>query len=125
MNPLPVHFYQNEDGTVPLLEWLETLRSKSQIKIIERIRLLEEYGKELRRPHADYLQAGIYELRAKDNDLQLRVLYFFHGRKAIILSHGITKNTSAVPSKEIAKALERMKKYERDPEAHTFMESEE
>jgi hypothetical protein len=35
----------------------------------------------LRRPHADYLEDGIYELRWRNGTVQYRILYFFHGRE--------------------------------------------
>ncbi|MEH1871881.1 type II toxin-antitoxin system RelE/ParE family toxin [Nostoc sp.] len=38
---------------------------------------LAEYGFELRRPAADLLRDGIYELRAKHVRVQYRILYFF------------------------------------------------
>jgi hypothetical protein len=38
---------------------------KAWAKCRERIRRLAELGYELRRPHADFLRDGIYELRAK------------------------------------------------------------
>ena len=44
-----------------------------------RIELLADLGHELRRPAADYLRDGIYELRAKQGHVQYRLLYFFHG----------------------------------------------
>lgn len=57
-------FREPTDGSVPLLEWFDGLPAKVQAKCIERIDRLGELGHELRRPEADFLRDGIYELRA-------------------------------------------------------------
>ena len=63
-----VVFFRESVGSVPVLEWLSTLRQtneKAFAKCVVRVERLEEAGHELRRPEADMLRAGIYELRAK------------------------------------------------------------
>jgi hypothetical protein len=47
------------------------------------------------------------------------MLYFFHGNVAAVLSHGLMKER-VVPPREINWALERKKKFEEDPERHTY-----
>jgi hypothetical protein len=49
------------------------------------------------------------------------MLYFFHGRTAAVVSHGLVKE-DAVPPKEIEKAIERKRNFEKNPEAHTHVE---
>jgi phage-related protein len=70
------------------------------------IRRLAFLGYELRRPQADYLRDGIYELRAKKGRVNYRVLYFFHGRNAALLAHALTKE-DVVPDADIDRALVR------------------
>jgi phage-related protein len=105
----------DEEGNVPVLEWLDALPLKIQDKCVVRIERLRELGHELRRPEADLLRSGIYELRIG------RILYFFHGRTAAVLAHGLVKERE-VPTKEIEKALERKRLFELDPYAHTYRE---
>lgn len=112
-------FYQDEDGTVPLVEWLDSLSAKAQDKCLARLKRLEDLGHELRRPEADYLRDGIYELRVSLQSLNYRMLYFFHGTTAAVVSHGIVKE-QRVPAKEIDKALERKKRFAADPQRYTF-----
>ena len=50
-----------------------------------------------------------------------RMLYFFHGRTAAILAHGIVKK-AAVPSKDIDRAIRRKRKFEQNPKGHTYLE---
>ena len=80
-------------------------------------------GHRLRRPLADYLKDGIYELRPSHAGQHYRILYFFAGEKVIVLSHGLVKER-AVPPTEIARALERRARYLRDPERHAFRPEE-
>ena len=63
-----VHFYQDDDGTVPVKSWLEQLQTqirKAFAQCVASIQRLALFGHELRRPHADFLRDGIYELRAR------------------------------------------------------------
>jgi hypothetical protein len=55
------------DGSVPFLNWFAELPRKAQDKCRIRLERLAELGHELRRPEADFLREGIYELRV---DLQ-------------------------------------------------------
>lgn len=60
-------------------------------KCLFRIRRLAALGHEIRRPEADDLGDGIYELRVGFRGQNYRVLYFFHGTVASVLAHGLTK----------------------------------
>jgi len=113
-----VIFYKEEDGSVPVLDWLDSLQPKALDKCTVRTERLAEMGHELRRPEADYLRDGIYELRVGLQHVNYRMLYFFHGRAAAVVSHGLVKE-AAVPPKEIERALERKRKFEKNPKAHT------
>jgi phage-related protein len=72
---------------------------------------LEDVGHELRRPTADVLRNGIYELRAKRGHVNYRLLYFFHGRHVAILAHALTKEDVAPPA-DIERALRRKLAFE-------------
>ena len=115
-----VFFFREPEGDgVPLLDWLEELPSKVRAKCTERIDRLGELGHELRRPEADYLRDGIYELRASYQGVQYRMLYFFAGRAIVVLSHGIIKER-AVPPREIDRAVKRMILVKSDFQKFTF-----
>jgi phage-related protein len=115
-----VILFADDDEAAPFLVWLDGLTEKAQIKVIVRVERLAAMGHELRRPEADYLRDGVYELRVSLQRIQYRVLYFFHGKQAVI-SHGLTK-TSQVPPKEIDLAVEHRSRFEEDPERHTYGE---
>lgn len=84
-----VVFYREEDGSVPLLDCLDGLPRKPREKCVARLVRLEEMGHELRRPEADFLRDGIYELRAAHQRVQYRMLYFFSGKAFVVVSHGL------------------------------------
>jgi hypothetical protein len=117
-----VVFYREADRTAPVLEWFDGLPAKAKDKCRIRIQRLSEKGHELRRPEADLLRDGIYELRVGFQHVNYRILYFFHGRVAAILAHGLTKE-DRVPAAAIDAALKRKQMYEQDPKIHTFEES--
>jgi putative component of toxin-antitoxin plasmid stabilization module len=82
---------------------------------------LAELGYELRRPEADYLRDGIYELRIGHRGANYRILYSFVGHRIVLLTHGIIKE-SRVPPKEIDEAIVRKAKWETDPKTYTYKE---
>ena len=116
-----VVFYKDREGNVPVLEWLDSLPTRIQDKCVVKIERLRELGHELRRPEADLLRDGIYELRVGREGINYRLLYFYHGRVAAVLTHGIIKERE-VPLKDIERALERKRLFEQDPERRTYLE---
>ncbi|MCW5962490.1 MAG: type II toxin-antitoxin system RelE/ParE family toxin [Bryobacterales bacterium] len=97
------------------------MSSKAQDKCFLRLERLRDMGHELRRPEADLLRDGIYELRASLRGVHYRILYFFHRDIAAVVSHGIVKER-VVPSPEIERAIKRKQSYESAPSRHTYQE---
>jgi phage-related protein len=121
--PIEVVYYKDADGTVPLIEWFNTLPSKAIQKCAVKLGRLEQLGHELRRPEGDYLRDEVYELRASYQGVHYRMLYFFHGRSAVIVSHGLVK-LGAVSPREIDLAINRKRSFEATPSRHTFRPKE-
>ncbi|GCL39804.1 MAG: type II toxin-antitoxin system RelE/ParE family toxin [Sphaerospermopsis kisseleviana] len=120
-------FFQDDRGEVPVLNWLKKLIKqdrKGYANCIARIEQLAEYGFELRRPAADFLRDGIYELRAKHVKVQYRILYFFHGQNVVILAHAMIKEDNQVSEKDIDLALKYKNLFVLNPEIHTYTEQE-
>jgi phage-related protein len=121
-----VIFYQEDEDDVPVLDWLKEVRHPDQrayetcIAAIER---LAEFGHELRRPIADFLKDGIYELRIRKGRVNYRILYFFHGRNLAILGHALTKENE-IPKADIERAIRRKRVFEADPSRHSYSEEE-
>jgi hypothetical protein len=147
-----VVFYRDDDGTVPVLDWLGGLSVKARLKCLVRIERLRELGYDLRRPETDFLRDGVYELRVSLNHVQYRILYSFHAGADTDRSEGpktvkrgpvkhrpkgsgkpVVRRTVAVlahglvkedkvSGEEIDRALARMRKFAAAPERHTFAE---
>jgi hypothetical protein len=117
-----VVFYKEKDETTaPILDWLDNIPSKARLKCLAKIERLRDEGHHLRRPEADLIRDKIYELRASLQGIHYRILYFFHGNVAAVLSHGIVKE-DRVPSIEIDRAIQRRKNFEINPKLHTYEE---
>lgn len=107
-----------------MVEWLKELRKMDTVayqKCVAVVARLAEVGFELRRPTADLLRDGIYELRAKKGHVNYRLLYFFHGRNVAIVAHDLTKE-GVVPVADIDRAVRRKQAFEAKPERHTYRE---
>lgn len=122
MPRVDVVFYVDERGSAPVLEWLDEMPSKVRDKFIVRVERLRECGSDLRRPEADLLRDGIYELRVRNMRVNYRILYFFHGPCAV-LAHGLTKEDE-VPGADIDRAIARRGRSCGSPEG-TRMKNEE
>ena len=116
-----VVFYRDDDGQVPVLEWLDSLPPKVLNKRRVKLQRLAELGHELRRPEADLLREGVHELRVGLQHVNYRILYFFHGRVVAVLAHGLAKE-DRVPESAIGMAVKRKNEFESAPERHTFEE---
>ncbi|MHB1191955.1 MAG: type II toxin-antitoxin system RelE/ParE family toxin [Longimicrobiales bacterium] len=118
-----VVFFREEDGSAPALEAIQEFlrhgQRKEFAKCQVRIERLSEVGFELRRPEAEYLRDGIYELRVIHRRVHHRILYFFADERMAVLSHLVTKE-GRVPGPEIDRAVRRRALFSADPGRHTF-----
>ena len=117
-----VVFFQDDDGTVPVLNWLVRLRRtqpRAFAKCVVRIERLRDLGHELRRPEAETLRDGIRELRARLGTVNYRILYSIQERAIAVLLHALTKE-DVVPNQDIELAIERRDAFARDPDAHVY-----
>ena len=58
-----VIFYEKEDGTIPIVDFMATLDSGMRAKVARTLKLLQARGYTLRAPHSKELADGIMELR--------------------------------------------------------------
>jgi phage-related protein len=116
-----VVFYREEDGSVPIVDWLDALSDKAKDKCRLKLERLRERGHELRRPEADFLRDGVYELRVRLGKVNYRMLYFFYENIAAVVSHGLVKEQRVSPN-EIDRAVKAKQRFVRDPKRHTYVE---
>ncbi len=120
MSDIKIIFYMDDKGYAPVFEWLHTLPKKVKAKGFARIYRLHEKGHKLHRPEADYLGKGIFELRWSWQRVNYRILYFFHGLQAVVLTHALTKRDT-IPERDINLAIHRKQAYSQYPDKHTFV----
>jgi len=92
-----IYYFVDERGNKPVKEFIASLPLKDRAKVFAYIAELKMQGNNLRRPMADYLGNGIYELRPKAN----RVFYFFFLKESAVLLHAIRKKTDKIPKRDL------------------------
>lgn len=97
-------FYRDRRGKCPPLEFIEELPMMEQAKIRNALRLLQEFGTNLRMPYAKPIQGKLWELRPGG----IRLFYFAYIEQQFVILHGYRKQSQKAPGDEIAIALRRM-----------------
>ena len=105
-----VWVFVDERRRSPVREYLNTLALKDRQKVAAYIEELKRQGHNLRRPVADYIGHGIYELRPGAN----RVFYFFFMRDSAILLHAMRKKTDKIPQRDMELCIKRKQQVEED-----------
>lgn len=108
-----IEFYSKVNGEEPAREFILELEPKLQAKVLKIIDLLEVNGPQTRLPYSEYLEDGIFEIRAKQSSDIARILYFFTEGRNIILTNGFIKKSQKTPKKEIELAKKYRADYER------------
>lgn len=108
-----IEFYDLEDGSAPVKEFLDALDPKMKAKTLRTIDLLEQNGPRLRLPYSGSLGNGLFELRVRQGSDITRVLYFFFIGKKVVLTNGFTKKTQKTPPAMMELARRYKADYER------------
>src|SRR5207245_10738519 len=106
----------------PFLEWSANYRRKCRTSAISDWTDYGKWATNCGGPKPTSWRDGIYELRVSLQGVHHRVLYFFHGTVAAVVSRGLVKER-VVPPKEIDRAVERKKRFEANPQKHTYEEA--
>jgi len=105
-------FYRRESGVSPVETFLDSISSKQAQKVAWVLRLIEEIDS----VPAQYFKKmpgtkDLWEVRVQVGNDIVRLLGFFFGSRAFVLTNGFAKKTNKVPSKEIALAEQRKRYY--------------
>ena len=103
--PWTIDVYETEKGEKPAWAFIQALEGRHKTEAIALVKLLEEQGNLLRRPHSGTLGEGLFQLRGK----QVRIFYTFLPMRTIVLLDGMIKKQNAIP----AKVLDRMRTYQK------------
>lgn len=102
-----IRTFTTESGGKPVEDWIRSLGPEERAEAILAVELLEEHGGDLAMPHARYIEASLWELRANVHRTQLRILYFHWKGVTFGLLHGFAKRTATTPCADIELALSR------------------
>lgn len=119
MPKVRIVLFREDDGSIPVVDFMNSVPQRQREKLIVRVERLRELGRELRRPEADYLRDDIYELRVRFGHVNYRLLYFFHGGMIAVLTGGLTKE-DRVPPRDIEQAIKRRAKFMQNPGLHSL-----
>ena len=72
---------------------------------------MEVYGPDLGMPHTRAMGDGLFELRLKAPEGVVRVFYCTSKDRQIVILHHFAKKSAKTPSKELALARERLRKW--------------
>lgn len=112
-----VEYYKQENGNIPVLEFLLTLSPKIRAKTFSEIELLKKHGNKLREPYIKSVKGdkynGIFELRTKFASDITRIFYFMWSNNTFVLLSGFTKKAEKTSIRELDRALLYKKDYER------------
>lgn len=108
---VPARFYQSDNATEPVRDWLKDLDKENRKLIGADIKTVE-FGWPIGMPTCRPMGDGLFEVRTNLPNGQIaRVLFcFFEGE--MILLHGFIKKTRKTPAKELDIALKRKGKLE-------------
>jgi hypothetical protein len=102
--PWTIDTHETERGEKPALAFLQSLEGRNRSEALALVRLLQERGNSLRRPHSRALGGGTFELRGKE----VRVFYMFLPNRVAVLLDGELKKRDDIP----AKTMERVRRYQ-------------
>ncbi len=106
-----VILYRSPSGDHPVQQFLDGLEIKTQSKVQDAIKMLQEFGVRLGLPHVKKLTGtDLWELRIVGSD-SIRVLYVAVTGKKFLLLHGFKKKKDKIPPKEIKIAEDRLVEY--------------
>lgn len=105
-----IEYYQSGKEVSPVKEFIDGLDIGLQSKAIASMDMLACAGNMLRMPYSRYLADGLFELRIERCGIAVRLLYFFHGRTAVI-TNGFVKKTKATPLRQLKLARARRTAY--------------
>ena len=103
-----IEFYKDANGKEPVAEFLNSLSIDARAKVVKIIDMLSDYGVLLKEPYTRQVKGKIRELRIKDIQGAIRILYFTYTGRRFILLHGFIKKTEKTPLRDIELAEKRM-----------------
>ena len=106
-----IELYENAQGDKLVQEFIDSLETKTQLKVTRAIELLQSFGLAGGYPHIKKLSGSdLWEYRILGSD-NIRMLYVSITGRTFLVLHGFLKKKQKTPSKEIKIASERFLEY--------------
>ena len=103
-------FFRTTEGVEPVREWLKSMPKGDRQRIGVDIKTVE-YGWPIGMPTCRPLGQGLWEVRTKLRDREVRVMFFFEG-ELMILTHGFVKKERQTPPRDMRLARDRKRQWE-------------
>ncbi len=113
--------FRDEDGSVPVTDWLDGLPDRARAKVIVRMERQEAGWHETRPGEVVHLGDGLHALRSRDTGTTYSVLYFHFALRSIVAVVGLTSKGKRPGREAIETALARKARFEADPRRFTFV----
>jgi len=111
---VPAIFFRTEAGGEPLREWLRSLPSPEDRKLIGEDIKTVEFGWPVGMPVCRSLGDGICEIRTHLTHGRIaRVLFYIDAKRRMVLLHGFVKKTQKTPLNDLELARRNKSKHER------------
>jgi phage-related protein len=107
--PWTIEFFTTENGTSPVLEFIEALPIVEQSKIKKYFDWLLLLGTTINYPKASQLRGHepLWELRPIPN----RIIYFAYSGKRFVILHGFRKTSNKTPLDDLRVAKKRYREF--------------
>lgn len=104
-----IEFLTTVRGTSPVLEYVDALQAAERAKVHYHLRLLREFGINLREPHASPLEGHkpLWELKPGP----IRLFCFAHKGRRFIILHAFRKKGQKTPRRHIETVERRMAEF--------------
>ncbi|MDD3847344.1 MAG: type II toxin-antitoxin system RelE/ParE family toxin [Syntrophorhabdaceae bacterium] len=103
-----VEYYRDSRGKEPGADFIDSLPTETQAKVLRTVELLARYGVLLKEPYSRRIKGKLRELRVVDRHGHIRVLYFTYTQGRFVILHGFLKKSGKTPRREIEIGEKRM-----------------
>jgi len=107
-----IQYYDLPSGKEPARAFLGKLPKDERWAAFAHIKLLEEYGNQIGMPESRAMGNGLFELRVKLDNGQIRLFYFFVAGRICVITNGFKKKSKKTPSRYLYMARKYKKEYE-------------